>query len=132
MFEMTNEDKDLQNIFHGEEKPLHPDTVHITLGGSEKPARKPVSTKESNPGKNTPKEEIAVDAPYEPVKPALDFMDRLKQTAKDVCLYAVLSLILFWWQQTGRLEETTAWYSLLVCVGMVCFSIGKNCRGGVQ
>lgn len=131
MFEMTDEDKDLQNIFNGEERPMHPETIHITLG-AEKPARKPVSTKESNPGKNTPKEEIAVDAPYEPVKPALDFMDRLKQTAKDVCLYAVLSLILFYWQQTGRLETNTSWYALLVCVGMVFFSIGKNCRGGVK
>ena len=131
MFEMNNKDKELHDIFHGEEKPMHPETIHITLG-AEKPARKPVTTKESNPGKNTHKEEKAVDASWEPVKPSRDFMDKLKQTAKDVCLYAVLSLILFWWQQTGRLEETTAWYSLLVCVGMVFFSVGKNWRGGVK
>lgn len=131
MIEMTNEDKDLQDIFHGEEKPLHPETIHITLG-TEKPARKPVSTKESNPGKNAPKEEKTVDAPWEPVKPSHDFMDKLKQTAKDTCMYAVLSMILFYWQQTGKLDETTAWWSLLVCVGMVFFSIGKNCRGGVK
>ena len=131
MIEMNNEDKELHDIFHGEEKPMHPETIHITLG-AEKPARKPVSPKESNPGKNTPKEEKPVNAQWEPVKCEPDFMEKLKQTAKDVCKYAALSLILFWWQQTGRLEETTAWYSLLVCVGMVFFSIGKNCRGGVK
>ena len=129
MFEMKDEDKDLYEIFHGEKKPLHPDTVYET---STKPARKPVATKESNPGKNTPKEEKPVESPCKPMKPAPDFMDKLKRTAKDTCLYAVLSLILFYWQQTGRLETTTSWYALLVCVGMVFFSIGKNCRGGVK
>lgn len=131
MIEMNNEDKELHDIFHGEEKPLHPETIHITLG-AEKPARKPVATKESNPGKNTPKEEKPVDAQWEPVKPARDFMDKLKRTAKDTCMYAVLSMILFYWQQTGRLETTTSWHALLLCVGMVFFSIGKNCRGGVK
>lgn len=126
MFEIDNEDKEIDEMFHGEEKPLHPDTVYETFT---KPTRKPVATKESNPGKNTPKEEKPVNAHAEPVKPARDFMDKLKQTAKDVCKYAVLSLILFWWQQSGRLEETTAWYALLVCVGMVFFSVGKNWRG---
>ena len=82
---------------------------------AQKPAQKPTKAKEA-----------VKDAQCEPVKPAPDFMDKLKRTAKDVCLYAVLSLILFWWQQSGRLEETTAWYALLVCVGMVFFTIGKN------
>ena len=131
MIEMNNEDKELHDIFHGEEKPMHPETIHITLG-AEKPARKHVATKESNPGKNIPKEEKTVDTPWEPVKPAPDFMEKLKKTAKDTCMYAVLSMILFYWQQTGRLETTTSWYALLVCVGMVFFSIGKNCRGGVK
>lgn len=126
------EDKELNEMFHGEEKTLHPDTIHITLGGHQKPTAKPASTNQGNPDKNTAKEEKAVKEQWDPMKPAMDFMDKLKQIAKDVCLYAVLSLILFWWQQTGRLEETTAWYSLLVCVGMVFFSIGKNCRGGEQ
>lgn len=129
MFDIDNEDKELDEMFHGEKKPLHPDTVYETFT---KPARKPVTPKESNPGENTPKEEKPVESPCVPVKPAPDFMEKLKQTAKDTCLYAVLSLILFWWQQTGRLETTTSWYALLVCVGMVFFSIGKNCRGGVK
>jgi hypothetical protein len=129
MFDIDNEDMELDEMFHGEKKPLHPDTVYETFT---KPARKPVAPKESNPGKSTPKEEKPVESPCEPVKPASDSMEKIKQMAKDVCKYAALSLILFWWQQTGRLEETTAWYSLLVCVGMVFFSVGKNWRGGVK
>lgn len=126
MTELNKEDKELQEMFSGEEKPLHPDTIHITLGGSEKPKTKPNA---KNTNENEPAKEKPVQAQWEPVKPAPDFMDKLKSTAKDVCLYAVLSLVLFWWQQTGRIDITTSWYALLVCVGMVFFSVGKHCRG---
>lgn len=123
---MNKEDMELEAMFHGEEKPMHPETIHITLG--EKPTVKPYPKKQSEPNKECAKEEKPVQALWEPVKPDPNEMEKLKRTAKDVCKYAVLSLILFWWQQTGRLEETTAWYSLLVCVGMVFFSVGKNWR----
>lgn len=129
MTDMYKEDKELAEMFHGEEKPLHPDTVHITLG---QPTAKAETKKQTTTAKNAPKKEKVVDTQWEPVKPPANNMDKLKQTAKDMTLYAVLSTILFWWQQTGRLEETTAWYSLLVCVGMVFFSVGKNWRGGVK
>lgn len=132
MNDMNKEDMELEEMFHGEEKPLHPDTVHITLNGSAKPTAKPVSDKQSEPVKNVPEKEKPIEALWEPVKPAPDFMAKLKATAKDVCLYAVLSLVLFYWQQTGRIDITTSWYALLVCVGMVFFSVGKNCRGGVK
>ena len=125
MSDFEREDQELAEIFHGEEKPLHPDTIHMTLG-------KPVAKKQGKPEKNTTEEEKAVNAQWEPVKPAPDFMEKLKHTATDVGLYAVLSMILFYWQPTGRIETTTSWYALLVCVGMVFFSIGKNCRGGVK
>lgn len=86
---------------------------------AQKPAQKP--TKESEDFK---------DAKWQPVKPDPNYLDKLKTTAKDVSMYAVLSTILFWWQQSGKLEETTAWYALLVCVGMVFFTVGKNWRWG--
>ena len=129
MSDFEKEDKELYEMFHGEEKPMHPGTVHITHG---QPTAKAEAKKQATPAKDTPKEEKPVDARWEPVKQSGDFMDKLKQTAKDTCMYAVLSMILFYWQQTGRLETTTSWYALLVCVGMVFFSIGKNCRGGEQ
>ena len=126
MYEMTNEDKDLQDIFHGEEKPMHPDTVHITLG---QPTAKTEAKKQATPAKNTPEKEKAVEAQWEPARPSPNWFDKLKTTAKDVCLYAVLSVILFWWQQSGRLEVTTSWYALLVCIGMMFFTIGRAWNG---
>ena len=129
MFEMTDEDKDLQDIFSGEEKPMHPDTVHITLG---QPTAKAEAKKQATTAKNMPEKEKPVDAQWEPEKPTPNYMDKLKASAKDMALYVVLSMILFWWQQSGRLDETTAWYSLLFCVGMVFFTIGRAWSGAVK
>ena len=129
MFEMTNEDKDLQDIFHGEDKPLHPDTVHITLG---QPTAKAEAKKQTAKVKNETEKEKPVNAQWEPVKPSPNWFDKLRNTAKDVCLYAVLSVILFWWQQTGRLEVTTSWYALLVCIGLMFFTIGRTWNGAVK
>jgi hypothetical protein len=126
MIEMTNEDKDLQDIFHGEEKPLHPDTVHITLG---QPTAKAETKKCATKAKNETEKEKPVDAQWKPVKPTPNYMDKLKGSVKNMALYAVMSAILFWWQQTGRLEETTAWYALLLCVGMVFFTVGRTWNG---
>ena len=125
MFEMTNEDKDLQDIFHGEEKPMHPDTVHINLG-------QPTAKKQATTAKNMPENKKSVDAQWEPEKPTPNYLDKLRTSAKDMALYVVLSMILFWWQQSGRLDETTAWYSLLFCVGMVFFTIGRAWSGAVK
>ena len=52
--------------------------------------------------------------------------NKLKGTLKDGLLYAVLSAVLIWWKQTGRLDETAAWCALTVCIGMVFFAVGKN------
>lgn len=99
---------------------------------AEKPKAKPAAKKTTNPRWNVAAKDIPVQAQWEPEKPAPDMMDKLKSIVKDVSIYAVISLLLFWWKQTGRLEETTAWYALIIGVGMVFFSIGKHCRGGVK
>lgn len=112
--------------FHDETE-IPAKTINVKM--SEKPTVKPCPKKQSNPVKSVPEKEKPVETLWEPVKPAPNFMDKLKATAKDVCLWAVISLVLFYWQQTGKLEVTTAWHALLLCVGMVFFAIGKNCRG---
>lgn len=132
MTEMNKEDKELVDMIHGNDKPMHPDTVHITLGGTKKPTAKAKAKKQATPAKNETEKEKPVDAQWEPVKPTPNYMDKLKGSVKNMALYAVLSAILFWWQQTGRLEETTAWYALLVCVGMVFFTIGRVWSGAVK
>ena len=108
--------------FHDETKP--------TEKPVEKPVAKPTPKKKTNPAKKVPAKDIPVECQWQPEKPEPDFMDKLKSVVKSVCLYAVMSLVLFWWKQTGLLEEQTAWYALLVCVGMVFFSVGRICRGG--
>ena len=96
------------------------------------PVAKPIPNKKCTYTENVPNNGNPVGAVWMPIKQPTNYMGKLKTVAKDVSIYAVLSVILFWWQQSGRLDETTAWYALLVCVGMVFFSIGKNFRGGVQ
>lgn len=122
MTDFEREDMELAAVMGGR---FHDETKEHGAENAKTHGHKPEPVK---PEKNTPAKEKPVDALLEPVKPTPDFMDKLKQAAKDVALYAVLSLILFWWQQTGRIDYNTAWYALLVCVGMVFFSIGKNCR----
>ena len=129
MTEMNKEDMELVEMFHGEDKPLHPDTVHITIG---KPTAKAEAKKQTSKVKNETEKEKPVNAQWEPVKPSPNWFDKLRNTAKDVCLYAVLSVILFWWQQTGRLEVTTSWYALLVCIGLMFFTIGRTWNGAVK
>ena len=126
MTDFEREDMELEAIMGGKFADLTPKTKE---NHAEKPVAKADSKKHSAPVKNVPAKEKPAENCCEPVTDAHRFMDKLKHTTKDVCLYAVLSLILFWWQQSGRLEETTAWYALLVCVGMVFFSVGKNWRG---
>lgn len=96
----------------------------------EKPVAKPAPVKKVQPVKKPHAMDIPVESQWQPEKPAPDMMEKLKRIVKDVFLYAAISLILFWWKQTGRLEETTAWYAILVGVGMVFFSVGKHCKGG--
>lgn len=62
---------------------------------------------------------------YEPAKPAPSWLNKLRTTAKSTAVYAIVSIVLFWWQQTGRMDYDTAWYALLLCVGMVFFSVGR-------
>lgn len=90
--------------------------------------KEPVAMPEYMP--EPPKKVHALDIPVEeqwqPKKPEPTSIDKLKAMTKDFAFYATASMILFWWQQSGRLDYTTAWYALLVCVGMVFFSIGKH------
>lgn len=80
----------------------------------------------ATPNKKPHVMDIPVEAQRQPVKSGKTEMDRIKGMAKDCLLFGTASTILFYWQQTGKLEYTTAWYALLVCVGMVFFSVGRH------
>ena len=69
-----------------------------------------------------------VDAEYEPVKTWYD-----KKTANMVKWAAVfigLEYLIFYWQQTGQMQESAAMPSMLVCAALAGISVGKNWKWG--
>ena len=126
MSEYEREDMELAAVMGGR---FHDETNEHGAEPSTTHEHKP---KFANPMQNTAGKEKPCEPLWKPVKPAPNSMDKLKAVAKEVGLYGALSTILFYWQQTGKLDYTTAWYALLVCVGMVFFSVGKNWRGGMN
>ena len=71
------------------------------------------------------------DAQWEPVKAEPSTMQKLMNTAKWTCLFGGLSLLFFWWQQTGQMMPSAAVPSMCACTCMVGWSIGKNMVGGI-
>lgn len=138
---MSKEDMELLEIFNGEEKPLHPNTVHMTLGdyqkattGTEKKitanttrAQKTVQKPKDKPANEN---KTVEDAKWEPVKPAPNWLDNLKACAKWTAGFGGLCLLLFYWQQTGQMEPSAAVPSMCVCTALAGFGIGKNAVRG--
>lgn len=140
---MSKEDMELLEIFNGEEKPLHPNTVHMTLGGYQNPT----AGAEKNAAANTTRTEKAAqkpadkptegnkgneDAKWQPAKPAPNWLDNLKASVKWVGLFAGLCLLFFYWQQTGQMEPSAAVPSMCVCTALAGFGCGKNAMRGVN
>ena len=126
---LSAEDKQLEEIFHGDEKPLHPDTVHITLGKPSQPVKadKKTDSKEK-PAKEKKTAQRAddkpVDAEYEPVKARYDA--KIVNMVKWVVVFMGLEYLFFYWQQTGQMQSTAAMPSMIVCALLAGISVGKN------
>ena len=120
---MNKEDMELDEIFHGEEKPLHPNTIHTTLvkPTAQKPTSKPAKAK------NT-----VADAEFAPAMPEPNWLDKLKACAKSVAMFAGLCVLLFYWQQTGQMQASAAVPSMCVCFLLAGLSIGKNTARGYR
>ena len=79
----------------------------------------------------TPVKKVAtkpVDAQWEPAKPAPDMMDKLKGCVKNLFIFGSLSLLFFYWQQTGQMESSAAVPSMCACTALAGFGVGKNIR----
>ena len=124
MDEMNREDRELEEIFSGEEKPLHPDTVHITLGqgGSKK------ETTKAEKSAHTPTHDFR-DGKWEPVKEP-NWMDTLKSCAKWALLFGGLSCLIFYWNEAGLMASSIAIPSMCLCTAMAGFGVGKSCVKG--
>ena len=120
MTEMNKEDRDLAEIFSGEEKPLHPDTVHITLG-------KPAPQKEATTPKKVQK---PVEEQWSPEAPAPNWLDKVKACAKSAAVFGGLTFLIFYWQQADLMASSIAVPSMCFCTAMVGLAIGKASMGG--
>ena len=64
------------------------------------------------------------DAEYEPAKTWYDA--RAINLVKWALLFICLEYLLFYWQQTGQMQESAARPSMLVCALLAGISVGKN------
>lgn len=65
-----------------------------------------------------------VDAEYETVKTWYDA--KSVNLVKWALLFICLEYLFFYWQQTGKMDESAAMPSMLVCALLAGISVGKN------
>ena len=65
-----------------------------------------------------------VDAEYEPVKTWYD--EKIVNLVKWTSLFIGLEYLIFYWQQTGQMQESAAMPSMIVCAALAGISVGKN------
>ena len=64
------------------------------------------------------------DAEYETVKTWYD--EKTANLVKWVLIFIGLEYLFFYWQQTGKMDESAAMPSMLVCALLAGLSVGKN------
>ena len=65
-----------------------------------------------------------VDAEYEPVKTWYD--PKTVNLVKWTVIFIGLEYLVFYWMQTGKMQESAAMPSMLVCALLAGLSVGKN------
>ena len=65
-----------------------------------------------------------VDAEYEPVKTWYD--EKIVNLVKWTSIFIGLEYLIFYWQQTGQMQESAAMPSMIVCAALAGISVGKN------
>ena len=65
-----------------------------------------------------------MDAEYEPVKNWYD--EKVVNCVKWFLIFAGLEYLVFYWVQTGQMQESAAMPSMIVCALLAGISVGKN------
>ena len=65
-----------------------------------------------------------MDAEYEPVKTWYD--EKAVNMVKWVVLFMGMEYLVFYWMQTGQMQESAAMPSMIVCALLAGISVGKN------
>lgn len=68
--------------------------------------------------------EKPVDAEYEPVKTWYD--EKTVNMVKWVAFFIGLEYLVFYWMQTGQMQESAAMPSMIACALLAGISVGKN------
>lgn len=129
---MSAEDKELIEMFHGEEKPMHPDTVHVTLGQPQKVNSNKESTNTTNREKSSQKDPHKpthnfMDGKWEPIKEHT-WADSLKEGTKWVALFGGLSVLVWYWQVSGLMDSSVAVPTMCACTALAGWNLGKCAR----
>lgn len=98
-------------------------TESANTTNTEKAAQKPAD-------KPTRKNKGFKDAQWMPAKPDPNEMDLLKICATRVLLFGALSLLIFYWQQSGQMAASAAMPSLCACMVLAGCNIGKYTARG--
>lgn len=69
-----------------------------------------------------------MDAEYQPVKTLYD--PKTVNLVKWTVIFIGLEYIVFYWMQTGQMQESAAMPSMIVCALLAGVSIGKNWKWG--
>ena len=99
-------------------------------------AKKPVEAGKKSVSKEPVKEkktaqkptEKPMDAEYEPVKNWYD--EKTVNCVKWFLIFAGLEYLVFYWVQTGQMQESAAMPSMIVCALLAGISVGKNWKWG--
>ena len=69
-----------------------------------------------------------VEAEYKPVKTWYD--EKAVNLVKWASIFIGLEYLIFYWQQTGKMDKSAAMPSMLVCALLAGISVGKNWKWG--
>ena len=89
---------------------------------SEKKTESKLHSKENKVAKKPTSE--PVDAEYEPVKTWYD--KKTVNMVKWAAVFIGMEYLVFYWMQTGQMQESAAMPSMLVCALLAGISVGKN------
>jgi hypothetical protein len=97
--------------------------------GTKKPMVAPFTKESTNTVKEAkvaqqPKDK-AVDAVYSPFNAEPSFTQNLMTCAKWTTLFAGLSILFFYWQQTGQMAPSAAQPCMMACAALVGGCFGK-------
>lgn len=55
-------------------------------------------------------------------------IDKLRKCAKSTTIFGGMSMLFFYWQQTGQMAQSAAYPAIVVCALLVGWGIGRNIR----